>query len=73
MIDIYLKAEFVAIWLGPKANNSAYGLDLLCAMAKKANNAKEVSHLLLSPNGKAGIFAIVSLFERDYWRRLWVV
>lgn len=72
MTDIYSTAESVAIWLGPEADDSALAIDLLRAVADQADSPEKASRLI-SRVGKPDLAAVVSLFERDYWRRLWVV
>ncbi|KAG9236158.1 heterokaryon incompatibility protein-domain-containing protein [Amylocarpus encephaloides] len=73
MTNKYSTAESVAIWLGPEADNSALAVDLLRVVADQAESPDKVSHLMSSRVGKPDMAAVVSLFERDYWRRLWVV
>jgi hypothetical protein len=73
MTSIYSRAEFVAIWLGPEEDESALAIDLLQNVADQAGSAENVSSLISSRVGKPDLDALVSLFERDYWRRLWVV
>ncbi|KAH8686126.1 heterokaryon incompatibility protein-domain-containing protein [Tricladium varicosporioides] len=58
MTDIYSKAKFVAIWLGPEEDDSDKAIHLLHDLSKL---------------GMGGLAAIASLYERDYWQRLWVV
>jgi hypothetical protein len=73
MTGIYSTAESVAIWLGAEADDSALAIDLLRAVADQADSPENVSRLISSRVGKPDLAAVVSLFERDYWRRLWVV
>ncbi|PQE08062.1 hypothetical protein CJF32_00008147 [Rutstroemia sp. NJR-2017a WRK4] len=73
MTGIYSTAESVAIWLGPEADDSALAIDLLRTVANQADSPQKVSRLISSQVGKPDLAAVVSLFERDYWKRLWVV
>jgi len=73
MTSIYSKAESVAIWLGPEADNSLLAIDLLKVVADRANTSESITDLIASPARKHEFAAVVSLFERDYWGRLWVV
>lgn len=73
MTNIYATAESVAIWLGPEEDDSHLATDLLKVVADEADNPRKVSQMLSSYAGRGDLGAIVSLFERDYWRRLWVV
>jgi hypothetical protein len=73
MTSIYSTAKSVAIWLGPEEDDSALAIDLLQDVADQAGSPENVSCLISSRVGKPDLDALVSLFERDYWRRLWVV
>ncbi|KAF2277446.1 uncharacterized protein EI97DRAFT_365322, partial [Westerdykella ornata] len=76
MTGIYSNAQLVAICLGAEADNSDDAMKLLEVVANIAANAdseKRVRSLISSDVHRPGIAAIVALFERDYWRRLWVV
>jgi hypothetical protein len=68
MDQIYAKATSVAIWLGPETDDSAHAIRLL----KELQNEKRASEWIKSV-GYDGRAALRSLFERDYWKRLWVV
>jgi hypothetical protein len=65
-------AEFVTIWLGPEEDDSARATDLLRDIADQAESPERVLSLMLS-RVQSDLIAVVALFERDYWRRLWVV
>ncbi|KAH8896493.1 hypothetical protein GQ53DRAFT_714195 [Thozetella sp. PMI_491] len=73
MASIYRRAESVAIWLGPEADDSSLAMDVLHDITDRASSPDKVKQLLASLAGKRDIGAVASLFERDYWRRLWVV
>jgi hypothetical protein len=73
MTSLYSTAKSVAIWLGPEEDDSALAIDLLQDVADQAGSPENVSGLISSRVGKPDLDALVSLFERDYWRRLWVV
>ncbi|KAM6513972.1 hypothetical protein FALCPG4_015158 [Fusarium falciforme] len=73
MPDIYSSAVYVAIWLGPEEDDSSHAVNFLCDVAKEAKYPDEVSQLLAEGARNGDLAAVVSLFERDYWRRLWVV
>ncbi|KAF2468420.1 uncharacterized protein BDR25DRAFT_304884 [Lindgomyces ingoldianus] len=73
MTRIYSKADSVAIWLGPEADDSNLAAALLEEVASRADSVKDVKSLISAGVGKPDFAAVVSLFERDYWRRLWVV
>jgi hypothetical protein len=73
MTSIYSQAESVAIWLGPEADRSAIAIDFLVEIADHADAPERISRLIASRVGKEDFAAAVTLFERMYWRRLWVV
>ncbi|KAG5663440.1 hypothetical protein KAF25_001376 [Fusarium avenaceum] len=76
MPRIYSDAEFVAIWLGPEENNSTRAVKYLKQLATastKTSGSNNISQLLKTGIDNGDILAVVSLFAREYWRRLWVV
>jgi hypothetical protein len=73
MTRIYTNATSVAIWLGPEADDSKTAIRLLEEFAAHRDRPDKIQKLIASQVGKPGMGAIVSLFERDYWCRLWVV
>jgi hypothetical protein len=73
MTRIYSSAKSVAIWLGPEADRSDLATDLLLVLSHQSEYPKGISHLIGSPVGQQKLAAIVSLFQREYWSRLWVV
>lgn len=75
MGSIYSFATSVAMWLGPASRDSDVALELIDKLAKHdaARNDGVVRGLITSTKNHEGFRAIISLFEREYWRRLWVV
>ncbi|KAM0445456.1 hypothetical protein ACHAQK_001665 [Fusarium lateritium] len=77
MPSIYSDAMYVTIWLGPEENNSTRAIDYLkeivTASTEEAFGSTNVSQLLEAGIANGDILAVVSLFAREYWRRLWVV
>lgn len=76
MPRIYSDAEFVAIWLGPEENNSTRAVNYLkeiAAASTEVFGSNNISQLLETGIANGDILAVVSLFSREYWRRLWVV
>ncbi|KAI0455653.1 heterokaryon incompatibility protein-domain-containing protein [Xylaria acuta] len=73
MTEIYAKATQVAIWLGPSENDSELAKDFLQDIIITENDPKEITNLLLSRTRLRAVKAVVRLFQRDYWRRLWIV
>ncbi|KAJ8115350.1 hypothetical protein OPT61_g2980 [Boeremia exigua] len=73
MSTIYGRANSVAIWLGPEQNNSNTALRILKKIAETDRTGGDFSSLIASYAGNAEFASLVSLFEREYWKRLWVV
>ncbi|KAF2874347.1 heterokaryon incompatibility protein-domain-containing protein [Massariosphaeria phaeospora] len=73
MADIYAQAESVAIWLGPESDESHLAMHLLGTVADYEDSPNDVADIIKSLQWEDCIEATVSLFERDYWKRLWVV
>lgn len=73
MTQIYSQAKSVAIWLGPEADNSEHAISLLRDVSDIAHDPRAMNHLLASRGDQMRFTALVDLFERDYWDRLWVV
>lgn len=61
--DIYSNAEQVILWLGVEKDDSAQAHKLLHGLANTE----------LPLNHNTELASVVSLFDRDYWSRLWVV
>ncbi|KAK0707444.1 heterokaryon incompatibility protein-domain-containing protein [Lasiosphaeris hirsuta] len=75
MAYIYKNATSVAIWLGPEEEDSQLAVRFLKLVAEAAGQGcmqtqEEVAALIRDGSQVA---ALVSLFERPYWKRLWVV
>ncbi|KAF5622966.1 heterokaryon incompatibility het-6 [Fusarium sp. NRRL 52700] len=72
---IYSNADNVAIWLGPEENDSARAVRFLDAIATTGEpfGSSNISKLLAAGAENGDLLAVVSLFGREYWRRLWVV
>jgi hypothetical protein len=70
---IYGNAAAVAIWLGPRCNDSGKALRLMEELADCATSPDRVHRRILDEKRRADFAALVSLFEREYWTRLWVV
>ena len=77
MADIYSKAYSVAVWLGPEADNSHEAIDLMHELLEAEAKEGEVEWLIrdiISSRRRRQYFqCLVSLFQRNYWARLWVV
>jgi len=68
MDQIYAKATHVAIWLGPEMDDSARAIRVLEEL-RDGRRASEWIDMI----DQGDRVALRFLFERDYWKRLWVV
>ncbi|ORY04747.1 heterokaryon incompatibility protein-domain-containing protein [Clohesyomyces aquaticus] len=73
MSHIYGRATSVTIWLGHEADDSQLAVKFLEDVADYADSPQRIEHLISTHVGDPSVPAVACLFERDYWRRLWVV
>lgn len=74
MTDIYKKAQSVAIWLGPEKDHSELATQFLEEVVARAHRQDHFDYIFPSLRDRwQEIEAVISLFERNYWDRLWVV
>lgn len=76
MADIYKKAQYVAVWLGPEGDDSDLAAALLQDVATAVQTGAgriEVMNIFSSRAQDGSLPALATLFEREYWNRLWVV
>lgn len=73
MTRIYRQAESVAIWLGPRSEDSHLAMELIERLSTKAEIPPKITSLTPAPFSEQNFAAVVALFEREYWQRLWVV
>lgn len=75
MADIYKKAQYVSVWLGPEGDDS----DLATALLQDVSTAVQAGAdriqvmNLFSKAQDRSLPALAALFERKYWNRLWIV
>jgi hypothetical protein len=65
---IYSRASSVAIWLGPEADGSELAVRLLERVASNLVSAQRIRFSRRYLDSAA----LLALFKRDYWKRLWV-
>jgi hypothetical protein len=68
MGHIYSCAESVAIWLGPEADESTRAMQLLHQVANHTVSPQRIRSVQMYSDSAA----LLAVFKRDYWRRLWV-
>ncbi|KAF4492064.1 Heterokaryon incompatibility protein 6, OR allele [Colletotrichum fructicola Nara gc5] len=72
---IYESAAQVAVWLGPSSDNSTLAMDTLREIGADPNWQDPGTRIrtLATSLPRNAISSIVDLFERNYWKRLWIV
>lgn len=73
MTRIYERAKSVAIWLGPRSADSDLGMELIDHLSRFAEMPRDVTKHTPAPFSEQNFAAVVALFDREYWHRLWVV
>jgi len=74
MSKIYGQAQNVVVWLGPASENSDIAMDFLDLCAKYHKEPKLPLNIIdESTASRDRIEALINLFERTYWRRVWVI
>ncbi|RYP55148.1 hypothetical protein DL770_010939 [Monosporascus sp. CRB-9-2] len=71
MKDIYARAKQVLVWLGPAADNSNTAMDFLVASSFKRLQPKGREYARAWTRSE--VAAVLSVFERAYWRRIWII
>ncbi|KAH6717811.1 heterokaryon incompatibility protein-domain-containing protein [Leptodontidium sp. MPI-SDFR-AT-0119] len=76
MYEIYEKALSVVVWLGEETPGSNRAVDLIVKVAKDEKEHEDLGRYSRAPSsGFAGSdwASLISLLERPYWRRVWIV
>ncbi|KAK0649747.1 heterokaryon incompatibility protein-domain-containing protein [Cercophora newfieldiana] len=73
MPSIFASADSVAVWLGPEKDDSTQAIGLLCDLASHGSPGLKLADAVSSSATRRALQAVVPLFQRDYWKRLWVV
>lgn len=71
MTNIYAAAKETCVWLGLEEDRSAQGLALLDELALQTY--KSIKSFIVTWDRTADFGALVDIFERTYWDRLWCV
>lgn len=73
MTSIYWGAREVAIWLVLEGEDSDFAMALLQEVYDNRASPEYIRVMINTRSLKTAFLALVRLFERPYWRRLWVV
>jgi hypothetical protein len=68
---IYKNANKVSIWLGMENNNSALAIQL--ARDLNRSSIRQITRMIQDPARTDQFSALVKLFRRQYWWRIWVI
>jgi hypothetical protein len=71
MFKIYEQASMVAVWLGEQEDGSDRAFESLEIIAKFASNRRSGEDLL--EENAVDTTAILTLCQRTYWKRLWII
>jgi hypothetical protein len=71
MMNIYASAVEVCVWLGESYHNSSIAFEFASKVAKFSG--QDLSKEILVPGNLKALKALVSLFKRSYWSRVWIV
>ena len=72
MGEIYKQAKSVVVWLGKEGDGSTEAIKLIDRVANISKDGGKLKQLI-GDEKKPEFDALVALFERPYWNRLWVV
>ncbi|KAK0710051.1 heterokaryon incompatibility, partial [Lasiosphaeria miniovina] len=76
MADIYRSASSVVVWLGEAGDNSDVAMDTCVKWGGGSKDDPAASHRIfenvIEPVDRQTWQAVRSLFQRPYWRRLWI-
>ncbi|KAG9239390.1 heterokaryon incompatibility protein-domain-containing protein [Amylocarpus encephaloides] len=70
MMLVYQRARRINMWLGPENDDSIIAFDLIWDLY---NDPDSLVPLARDPRNKNAFKSLVNLFEREYWKRIWVV
>lgn len=73
MAQIYRKAISMAIWLGPEGDDSDLAFHMIESLAEGDAIPSDIGEETEAPFSERHFAAVVALYDRDYWQRLWVV
>jgi hypothetical protein len=77
MIDIYRRASFVLVWLGPESNDSAMAFGIIETiyedMIERLNKGDQQPYFTYNSLSETGWMALCNLLDRPYWNRIWIV
>ncbi|KAH8202243.1 hypothetical protein TruAng_003620 [Truncatella angustata] len=73
MGEIFRRADKVFIWLGREGEGSNLAMDLLNSVPTPGDTTALKHFVDTRANHDEAWIAVKCLFERDYWRRLWVL
>ncbi|ETS85132.1 hypothetical protein PFICI_03157 [Pestalotiopsis fici W106-1] len=73
MADIYRQAKYTAAWLGPATQSDYMAIELVQHLVKVKNSEPDFKESMRSPSWHEHFVALASLFNKEYWRRMWIL
>ncbi|KAE8444971.1 hypothetical protein EG329_014099 [Mollisiaceae sp. DMI_Dod_QoI] len=73
MKEIYEKADEVLVWLGPSFGHSHRAFRLVRKLYECRDDDERILDRFSRPSTKPGLEALADLFDREYWKRIWII
>ncbi|KAI0102806.1 heterokaryon incompatibility protein-domain-containing protein [Nemania sp. FL0031] len=73
MAKVYQNAKHTAAWLGPEMETDHLAVELLQHLVEVKDSESDFIESLVSPNWWEHFIALASVFNGDYWDRMWVL
>lgn len=73
MKDIFQRASQVIVWLGSSNFDSGAAFTLLHSLNTCQSSSNKIREIIQDPNRAYEWKALINLFQRSYWRRVWVI
>lgn len=73
MKSIFERAERVLVWLGPTNFLSGDAFALLHLLEASQASEQQVREIIQDPGNEGRWRALINLFQRAYWKRVWVI
>jgi hypothetical protein len=73
MRTIYERAEQVIVWLGRRSSSSLLAFSLFGDLYENRHSPEYINNTLRDQGKIQSFKAVISLFRRDYWNRVWII
>lgn len=72
MRGVYASADVVAVWLGTEYSGSSGAVSMMREI-NSSSSTSELEEWVSEPGNRERLEAVVQLFRRQYWWRVWVI